>query len=1012
MVHAIHAQTANPEQLDAITTTDGPLLIIAGPGSGKTFTLVERVVHLITTRGVTPEQLMVVTFTEKAAQELTTRISNRLAEIGVSFNLNEMYLGTFHSICLRWLQDHRERTRLKHNFTMMDAFDQHYFLYQHIATYDALPGAHHITGGHSEPSSDDDTSTDNGIDSGTDSGVVKVDENGAGSGADNSPSRWNRSASLQTWINLVAEESLNPDTLAAASDPAISALGLCVRLYREQIVAANALDFSTIQSEAFALLRDHPDVRDALRARIAYVMVDEYQDTNTIQELILRALVGDDLPNLCVVGDDDQGLYRFRGATIRNILEFRQRFQGYGDDACKQVALQTNYRSHPDIITFYNTWMSQQAWTHQGQMFRHPKQIVPRPAAFPAGPTVMRVSASSPDAWHDEALGFLHALRDQGHLTDWNQVAFLFRSVKNDDVRHLADYLEAHDIPVYSPRANQFFDRPEVRLMLGALIFLFPQFEQIRAWKPDAHLAIWDYYDQHCFAPFATELRKPENAELLRWAQRKAATHRLLTDNADYAFTGLFYQLLQFPLFSHYLDESLLLDGGLQRSRPMRNLALFSQMLNKFEYLEHISVFRPDHLDKDLQSLFNRFLRFLQDGGVSEFEDEAEYAPTGHVSFLTIHQAKGLEFPVVLVGSLSAVPRKAFTDLHEQLEQGGYLARPSFEPLAEMKHYDFRRLYYTAFSRAQNILALTAIEKQGRGRTPSRYFAPLYATLPTWRDLSARLADLPLERIRPVNLKRAYSFTSHITVFENCAEQYRFFQLLAFAPVRRNSILFGTLVHQTIEDIHKTVLRGDMALLSEDRIEAWYDTNYAMLTQRERVYLAPNLKRLALEHVLRYYRRQAGHWSDVREAEVDVSLIKAAYILNGKVDLIRGEADTVELVDFKSERKLDVNDPKDRDRLTRYRRQLEVYAHIVEQRSGLTVSKTHLYYTGEESGSPYITFGKDSRSIERTIQAFDEVVARIEARDFAIPARPAKLCEACDMRHYCDAKNWTFRSEN
>ena len=119
---------ANPQQEEAITTTEGPLLIIAGPGSGKTFTLVERIVYLITHQDVTPENLFVVTFTDKAAQELTTRISNRLIEIGVQFNLNEMYLGTFHSICLRWLDDHRDATRLKRNFMMMDQFDQQYFL--------------------------------------------------------------------------------------------------------------------------------------------------------------------------------------------------------------------------------------------------------------------------------------------------------------------------------------------------------------------------------------------------------------------------------------------------------------------------------------------------------------------------------------------------------------------------------------------------------------------------------------------------------------------------------------------------------------------------------------------------------------------------------------------------------------------------------------------------------------------------------------------------------------------
>lgn len=134
-----HTSTANPEQLEAIETTEGPLLIIAGPGSGKTFTLVERIVYLITQKNVTPESLFVVTFTDKAASELTTRISNRLNELNVRFNLNEMYLGTFHSICLRWLEEHREFTRLKRNYSMMDAFDQKYFIYKHLSEYLEIP---------------------------------------------------------------------------------------------------------------------------------------------------------------------------------------------------------------------------------------------------------------------------------------------------------------------------------------------------------------------------------------------------------------------------------------------------------------------------------------------------------------------------------------------------------------------------------------------------------------------------------------------------------------------------------------------------------------------------------------------------------------------------------------------------------------------------------------------------------------------------------------------------------
>jgi DNA helicase-2/ATP-dependent DNA helicase PcrA len=663
------------------------------------------------------------------------------------------------------------------------------------------------------------------------------------------------------------------------------------------------------------------------------LMVDEYQDTNTIQEMILTLLAGDN-PNLCVVGDDDQGLYRFRGATIRNILEFKNKFpQGQ----CQQVTLTINYRSHPDIINFYNRWMNDQDWEVNNQVFRYSKQINPRPDNFPEVPTVIKVSGVSQSHWEEEILDFLNSLKNEGNLTDWNQVAFLFRSVKNEQVVALAQYLESQGISVYSPRSNQFFKREEIKLIIGALIFLFPQFPQIRKWNDDAYLEIWEYYDNDCFRLFAEELRKPENSDLLKWCRSKAKQHLYLTENSNYAFTGLFYELLQFPLFSRYLDEKLLQKKGIIPSRAMRNLALFSQLLGKFEYLNNINVFTPKYLDKYLQNLFNQFIRFLEEGGIDEYEDEAEYAPSGCVSFLTIHQSKGLEFPVVIVGSLSAVPRKQYTELNQILEHN-YYARPPFEPIDAIKNYDFYRLYYTAYSRAQNLLVLTCIEKQGRGKTPSQYFSDYYEELLDWKHKLIKLVQLPLEMVKDVNLKREYSFTSHLTLYENCAEQYRFFKELEFAPIRTSPILFGTLVHQTIEDIHRTVLRGEENKLSEEQISRWFDTNYVYLTKRERVYLAPPVKIAALRQVLSYYRRRHGNWSTIKEAEVDVSLVKDEYILAGSVDLIEGENNTVEIVDFKSEKKLDINNPKDREKLNRYRRQLEVYAHIVEERTGLKVS--------------------------------------------------------------------------
>lgn len=955
----------NSQQQDVVNTIDGPVLVIAGPGSGKTTTLVERIYKIIEARQIAPESLLVATFTEKAAAELITRISNRLLQAGTKFNVNEMYIGTIHSICLRFVEEYREFTRLKRSFTLMDQFDQQYFIYQNMVEFDKLQDIFLLAG------------------------------------LPNEKSRWRRSEKLLQWINKVSEEALDLPTLLSAPEPEVKVLAHAYQLYEHLLTEANALDFSTIQLEALRLLEEQPNVLGELQEKIQYLMIDEYQDTNTIQEMIMLKLAGA-TANICVVGDDDQGLYRFRGATIRNILEFPQQFT---PGRCQQKTLTINYRSHPKIVDFYNDWMDDLDWTHNGQSFRFSKTIKPQPGKYSKTPTVLKVSGvDSPLSWYKEILDFLYALKKSNTLSDWNQIAFLFRSVRGDGDNgavNLANYLEQNDIPVYSPRANLFFQREEIQLVIGALLFIFPWYIKNRQWDPKIHLDIWDYFDD-CYRQFAGLLRNPANKSLLTWCQKKALAHNNLNKNTDYGFSGLFYQLFQFDLFCRYVGDQA--DGDIIDSRPARNLAIFSQLLVKFEYLHHITVLVPKWLEKNLLDLFNNYFRYLKDGGLNEYEDDNQYAPSGCVSFLTIHQAKGLEFPVTIVGSMESIPRKQYSDLDVILQDKYYHKKP-FEPLDQTKHYDFWRLYYTAFSRAQNLLVLSCREHEpkskGDKRVPSPYLRPAYNRAISWRDSSFKIDQITLDTIKDVNIKREYSFTGDITPYETCAYQYRFFRDLGFVPVRQAPILFGTLVHQTIEDVHKAALRGEIHLITPQNISDWFADNYRYLSKKERVYLAPQTQAVALEQVQRYVDRRNGNWANLREAEVEVALVKDQYILKGCIDLLTGRANTVEIIDFKSEKKPDLR--KERKIIDQYRRQLEIYAHVVEERMGVDVSAMHLYYTAEDTGVPTITFSKSTRSINQTIADVDGIVQRIEQKDYNIPCRPGgKTCANCDIRHYCD----------
>lgn len=954
-------KNANDGQRQAIETTDGPVLITAGPGTGKTFTLVQRAIYLIQEKGVRPEEILLATFTEKAAKELITRITNELAARGIVSNINEMYIGTFHSLCLRIIKEHLEFTRLKKNFRTLDAFDQSYTVFQNIYRFRAIKNF--------------DTAVSN-------------------QGA------WKQAGEICTLVNNLSEELIDPAVLMADSDVRIAALGEILQVYQDILSENNLMDFSAIQTEAYWLLTNYPDVLAELRSKIRYIMIDEYQDTNYIQEQLVF-LFGGEHKNICVVGDDDQGLYHFRGATIRNILEFPNKFDA---GECKIIPLVINYRSNSDIVDFYNQWMittDGARFRFRWRKFRHDKTIEPYEKSSLHSPAVVKLSSDNDeDEWHEKILSFIQGLVSSGKLTDYNQIAFLFNSVKHQRVTKLARFLESNGINVYSPRSDMFFQRPEIRLMIGCLMLMFPKYVQGLENQEYQFLTPEHYrYYRGCIEEANKYLADPGAADFRNWIRRRGKLHFSLKEATDYGYSGLIYQMFEFSPFSDILSTEM--DVGVVDLRPARNIAMFTQVINKFEYLHRISVLDPAtyqgrrRVDQNTETLFNLYLKLLYDGGISEYEDDAEYAPSGCVSFLTIHQSKGMEFPIVVVDSLGNIPRRNISELMEEVESK-YFKRPAFEPYSDMKFFDFWRLYYTAFSRAQDLLVLTCNEDR---RTPSMYFREVYSELADMESSEFDINEFTFSTVKDVNLKDMFSFTSHISVYETCAVQYKLYKELNFTPVRVSALLFGMLVHQTIEDIHKAALRHEESMITDDNITRWFDANYTSLSKSERSYLAEPQRRAALNQVLRYAERQASSWDAIREAEVDISLVKPDYIIEGKIDLIKGEGDTVELVDFKSEKKPDIF--KDRERIDRYQRQLQVYAHLVEERTGHKVSKMHLYYTGEETGIPTISFPYQKAAVEATIQEFDDTVHKIMRKEFSQTALSPKTCAECDFRFYC-----------
>lgn len=806
---------ANEAQREAIAHTSGPLLITAGPGTGKTFTLVQRAVYLIQEHGVLPEQIMIATFTEKAAKEIITRITNELMKRGISVNINEMYIGTFHSICLRFIKEHLEYTRIKKNYRLLDNFDQQYLIFQHINRFNAIPNIDNMFG-----------------------------KQGA----------WKKASIIAHLVNVLNEELVDFKLLCKDNDTDIKIAGDVANVYNTILAEQNILDFSTIQTEAYNLFINNPAILEEIQEQIQYIMIDEYQDTNYIQEQIVFLLAGKK-KNIAVVGDDDQGLYRFRGATIRNILEFPDKFE---NGCCKRVSLVINYRSDSKIIDFYNNWMATtggKSFKFEWDNFRFDKTILPFENSKLKSSSVVKVASQyDEDEWYETVLNFINQLLKSGKITNLNQIAFLFNSVRSDKPVKLANFLEQNGINIYSPRSNMFFQREEIMLALGILILTFPNYAKSLGKRDFKFVdeSLCNYYES-CVKITSDYLKEHrENMHILKWIREKGMSHSTLTKSTDYAFSGMLYQMFEFEPFNEILDQEI--TNGAIDLRPIRNLAKLSQIIAKYEYLHRVNIFTQKTIDDVVERFFNMYMRFLFNGGIGEYEDDSEYAPSGCVSFLTIHQSKGMEFPVTVVGSLGNSPKNKANQIIDKIELK-YFHRQAFEPVERLKFFDFWRLYYTAFSRAQNLLVLTCNEAV---REPSKYFSEVYKDVPSFFSRDFNINEFNFAEVKQVNIKQKYSFTSHISAYETCALQYKFFKELEFTPITVGATIFGTLVHQTIEDVHRSALRHEEHLITPENIQAWFNSNYYTISKSEHAYLAEPQLNAALKQVLRYVERQHG----------------------------------------------------------------------------------------------------------------------------------------------------------
>jgi DNA helicase-2/ATP-dependent DNA helicase PcrA len=601
----------NPEQLRAVKTTEGPLLIQAGAGSGKTKTLTHRIAYIIASKRATPYNILAVTFTNKAAKEMRERIARLLGE-NPENRAFMPFMGTFHSICVRILRQDGEYLGLPRSFVIFDDSDQQ----------SAIKQA---------------------------SKKLLLDEKSF-------PPRL-----LGSLISGAKNELITPGDYAAnRNSPAERAAAQVYPVYEQILRDAKALDFDDLIGKTVALLQTNKEIRDKWRQQFKYVMIDEYQDTNTAQYRLIKLLTNEEHNNIAVVGDDWQSIYSWRGADFRNILNFEK---DYPKTAI--IKLEQNYRSTKAILDAAHAVITK-------NLQRSDKKLW---TAEAHGSPVQLVQVGSERAEAEAIIRRIQNSVDAG-LRAYSHYAVLYRT--NAQSRSLEESFVRYGVPYRIVGGVRFYDRKEIKDILAYLRLIYQpedsvSFERIvnvptrgigakslqgfQSWRLSSRLSLQSALEGAENCPDITA--KARNA-LSQLGEMLASLREVMLEAP---VAALLDSLIRRIDYYHYLDDGT--PQGESRKENVKELCSVAQ----------------EYQDLGLDG-------FLEEISLVSDLDKADFG-TNSVTLMTLHAAKGLEFPVVFMAGMeeSIFPHsRALYDQSEMEEE--------------------RRLCYVGMTRAKEELYL------------------------------------------------------------------------------------------------------------------------------------------------------------------------------------------------------------------------------------------------------------------------------------------------------------------
>jgi DNA helicase-2/ATP-dependent DNA helicase PcrA len=600
----------NPAQADAVKTTSGPVLILAGAGSGKTKTLTHRIAYLMMNEHVWPNEILAVTFTNKAAKEMRERLAHLIGQEGATRTFMP-WMGTFHGICVRLLRADGDKIGIQSNFVIYDEDDRQGLIKQamkqlSIADKQIKPRA------------------------------------------------------VSSAISNAKNELLSPEEFAASSHyPFQQAVAKIYAVYEKMRVAAGALDFDDLLIETVRLFRDQPEIRSKWRSQFKHILIDEYQDTNAAQYAIVKSLVGDDR-NICVVGDDWQSIYSWRGADFTNILNFERDFPG-----AKVIKLEQNYRSTGAILEAAHNVITKNTQRTDKELW----------TAEPTGAPV-QVHPVYDEA--EEAYTVVSRIGVQTSMgaRQYGEFAILYRM--NSQSYTLERALLQQRVPYQIVGGVRFYDRKEIKDVIAYLRLLY---------QPNDRMSFSRIVNVPTRGIGATSLEK-----FLIWQASSGLDIVSALINVEQT-TAL---MTRARIALSKLGETLrLLQAKVESNNSPSDI--IEMLINKTGYRDYILDGTPqaEEREANIGALISDAKSFAS---LSDFLEEVALMSSADtssdeqkVTLMTIHAAKGLEFPVVfMVGMEEGV----FP--HSRVHEAGP---------AELE--EERRLCYVGMTRAREELHLS-----------------------------------------------------------------------------------------------------------------------------------------------------------------------------------------------------------------------------------------------------------------------------------------------------------------